>query len=261
MAAGPAHAQVVLWLEPSAAAQPVPEPALEEREQDRTAKAKPKPTTRDPRLDRRVRAATAAGEEPLTVDPRSSSEFFSAMLDPSPILISSFSGGSGDGAVRASTTWVNQVTQNAGTISVGGTARDDNGWGGRLSVDASGMSYLNITAQRDAGNAAQTLFIQFEDLSLRTKVISVSTSQFALGASTLVQVPLTGWTIDFGPSQIVSWSIGGGSVGTTDFRMTFDQIAFSATAIPEPATSAAAGALAALAAGFWRRTVRRSRRS
>ena len=115
------------------------------------------------------------------------------------------------------------------------------------------MTYLNITAQRDAGHAAPTLFIQFEDLSLRTKVISVSTSQFAVGTLTLVQVPLTGWTIDFGPSQLASWSLGGGNVGTTDFRMTFDALALTATAIPEPAGAAAGAAALALAFAVWRR--------
>ncbi len=97
------------------------------------------------------------------------------------------------------------------------------------------------------------MFIQFEDLSLRTKIVSVSASQFAVGTMTLVQVPLTGWTIDFGPSQIVSWSLGGGSVGTTDFRMTFDSLSLTATAIPEPATVALLAATAVLGATAWRR--------
>jgi len=66
-------------------------------------------------------------------------------------------------------------------------------------------------------------------------------------------MPLTGWTLDFGPSRIVSWSLGGGSVGSTDFRMTFGQLGFAATAIPEPAETAALADLAALVAVVRRR--------
>jgi hypothetical protein len=262
----PGRAQVVPWLEPSAAAEPAPARATA-RAQARADRAGPaestaKPATRDPRRDRRLRqlAAAAIPEETIGIDSRTGPDLFLALVDPTPIVVSHFGGGSGDGAARTGTTWVGQTTQHAGTLSVGGTARDDNGWGAtRLSLDASGMSYLNITAQRDAGHAAPTVFIQFEDLSLRTKIVSVSTSQFAVGTLTLVQVPLTGWTIDFGPSQIVSWSLGGGSVGTTDFRMTFDSLALTATAIPEPATTALAVAGAMLAAALGRRRQRRRR--
>jgi len=149
-------------------------------------------------------------------------------------FFATFVGAATDGAVRTGTTWVGQVSQQGGLLVVGGTARDDNGWGASgLTLDATGQSFLNITAQRDAGNLAPTLFIQFEDIRLRTKVVSVSTALFAFGSPTLVQVPLEGWTIDFGPSQIVSWSLGGGGLGTVDFRMTFDSLGFSATAIPE----------------------------
>ncbi len=259
----PVRAQVVPWLEPSAAVESASEraTALAQARADRAgpAESTAKPATRDPRRDRRDRrgqpVALALAEEPIVFDPRAGSGFFSALSDPSPILLSSFSGGTTDGAVRGGTTWVGQTTQHAGTLSVGGTARDDNGWSAtRLSVDASGMTYLNVTAQRDAGHAAPTVFIQFEDLSLRTKIVSVSASQFAVGAMTLVQVPLTGWTIDFGPSQIVSWSLGGGSVGTTDFRMTFDSLSLTATAIPEPASVGVLVAAAALGAAVcWRR--------
>ncbi len=256
VAALPLHAQVVPWLEPSSAVESPADPAVLAAERPATGAAADgtRPTSRDPRRERRVKKlAVASPEESLGLDPRGGDGFFAAVLDPSPILLSGFGGGSSDGAVRAGTTWAGQVTQNAATISVAGTARDDNGWGGRLSVDASGMTYLNISAQRDAGHLAPTLFIQFEDLSLRTKVISVSTSQFAVGALTLVQVPLTGWTIDFGPNQLASWSLGGGSVGTTDFRMTFDSLTLTATAIPEPATAGAGAALVALGATVWRR--------
>ncbi len=196
----------------------------------------------------------ARAASPNSSRPAAPFEQLLGVSDSGTLLVSSFGGGSTDGAVRTGTTWTGQVTQHADTLAVGGTARDDNGWGAtHVSLDASGMSYLNIVAQRNAGHAASTLSIQFEDYSLQTKVVSVSTSQFAFGAMTLVQVPLTGWTIDFGPSQITSWSLGGGSVGTVDFRMTFDSLSFTTTAIPEPATYAAFLALATLALAAHRR--------
>ncbi len=156
------------------------------------------------------------------------------------LTLSSFSSGSGDsGSVRTGTSWVNNVTLQADSLTVGGTARDENGWGATgLTLDASAMNYLLVTARRDPGHTASTLFVQFEDLYLRTDVVSVSTSLFATTALTPVTVPLTGWTVDFGPSHITGWSIGGGGLGTESFRMTFDTLAFTTSAIPEPSTYA-----------------------
>jgi len=270
LAALPAPAQIVPWLEAELVAGRVVPPADDERRaawprpDEPAVEADAPDITRDPaaatdrrrRPERRARqvASAAMPEAPVWFDPREEPGIFSALTDPTFLVLSNFAGNAADGAVRASTTWVGQTTQQAGTLVVAGTARDDNGWGATgLSVNAGAMLYLNITAQRDAGNLAPTLFVQFEDLSLRTKVVSVSTAQFALGAMTVVQVPLTGWTIDFGPSQITGWSLGGGSVGTTDFRMTFDSLALTATAIPEPATAAALAAAAMLAAACARR--------
>ena len=170
------------------------------------------------------------------------------------IVLSTFSAGGG-GAVRSNTTWVNNVTQNPTTITVGGTARDDNGWGATgLSINASGMDTIVINAQRNAGNATPTLFIQFEDNRVHTQVFSVSTSLFAVGSLTQVQIPIGSWDIDFGSTQITGWNIGGGGVGTMDFQMTFDNLAFTGvSAIPEPATNAALLGLAALGVVVYRR--------
>lgn len=175
------------------------------------------------------------------------------------ILLSSFAPLPESGAVRTGTTWVGQVTQNANSITVGGSAADDNGWGASgLSLNASAMTFLSITAQREAGNQAPTLFIQFEDRNVRTKVFSVDTSLFALGMPSTVQIPLANWTINFGATDIASWSIGGGSVGTVPFRMTFDEISFTTSAIPEPSTYAAIlGVVSLLGAAVWRRRARR----
>ncbi|MEY2879243.1 MAG: hypothetical protein RLZZ15_1623 [Verrucomicrobiota bacterium] len=149
------------------------------------------------------------------------------------LLLSAFDGTPAAGAVRAGTSWVGNTTQNAGTLAVGGNARDDNGWGATgLALNATGLGFLTVTAQRDAGNAAATLAIQFEDRNLNTQVFSVSTAAFAVGTLTTVQIPITGWSGGFSATQIAGWSIGGGGVGTTAFRMTFDNLAFNATATP-----------------------------
>jgi hypothetical protein len=258
LAALPCAAQVVPWLESpllagdqSVAAAAAP-PASPVRATD-AAKNRRRPATT-------ARPVAAAEEAVDQGGARSPFGFAASLAAPSDVLISGFGGGSTDGNVRSGSTWSGQVAQQAGTVGVGGTARDDNGWGAtQLSIDASTMTYLNIVAQRDPGHSAKTLFIQFEDLNLQTKVVSVGTAQFAVGSLTLVQVPLTNWTIDFGPSQITGWSIGGGGVGTVDFRMTFDSLAFTATAIPEPATAVAVTGLAALAVAAIRRRANRSR--
>ncbi len=174
------------------------------------------------------------------------------------LLLSSFNGAPSSGATLTGSSWVGQVTQNPGTITVAGTAVDDNGWGARgLSLDTSAMTYLAITAQRDTGNQAPTLFFQFEDQSIRTRVLSLSTSLFAIGTPTTVHVALPSWTIDFGSNALSGWSLGGGGVSSSDttvaFRMTFDQIAFTTSAIPEPSTYAAFLGAATLALTAWRR--------
>ncbi len=243
----PASAQLVPWSEPpvvvaGSTLPPPPPPA--------PAAKKASPAVPTP-------AATPAAA--LTLPPSSLDEplIFQAFTAPS-LLLTSFAP-TDPGATRTGTTWVGQVTQNATTLTVAGTAADDNGWGASgLSLTAAAYTSLTLTAQRDAGNATPTLFLQFEDRSSRTKIISVSTSLFALGTPTTVQVPLTAWTIDFGPSDLAAWSIGGGSVGTVAFRMTFDEISFGASAIPEPSTYAALLGLLALAAALRRSRSRAS---
>lgn len=181
---------------------------------------------------------------------------------PSSVAVASFGGDTGSGAVLAGTSWVGNVTQNAGSITVGGSARDDNGWGARrLSLDATGMNFIAITAQRETGNQAASLFLQFEDRDLRTQVFSVSTSEFAVGVPTTVHIPIGTWTVNFGSAAIASWSIGGGGVGSgvgaEAFRLTIDELSFTASAIPEPATYATVCAIIALGCALRRRGRRR----
>jgi hypothetical protein len=236
----PAHAQLIPWSEPPAAVTSAPPPPTPPRVTTPTAK-------------KNTASAALASTPALAAAPAL------ATTEPSlvTLLLSSFNGAPGSGATLTGSSWVGQVTQNPGTITVAGTAVDDNGWGARgLSLDTSAMTYLAITAQRDTGNQAPTLFFQFEDQSIRTRVLSLSTSLFAIGTPTTVHVALPSWTIDFGSNALSGWSLGGGGVSSSDttiaFRMTFDQIAFT-SAIPEPATYAVLFGLIALGLVGYRR--------
>jgi hypothetical protein len=173
---------------------------------------------------------------------------------PTMIRLSSFSGDAASGSIRSGTTWEGNVAQGAASITIGGTARDDNGWGKTgLALDVSGMNFITITAQRDTGNQAGTLFLQLEDLRLTTSVFSVDTSLISFDTPTQVQISITGWPVGFDSTNITGWNIGGGGLGTQDFRMTLYGVDLSATAIPEPAEIAALSGLVALAAAAYRR--------
>ena len=154
----------------------------------------------------------------------------------STFTLDTFNSGSATGSVVTSpipSTWSGNVTQNSGSITIGGNARDDNGWSASgLSVDASGMAYVRISGQRDSGNAAPTFTVQFLDTQLNSVFFSVNTAAFALGAPSQVQIPITGWDAGFNSAQIVSWNIGGGTTGLVAFRMTLDNLALSSALIP-----------------------------
>jgi len=139
------------------------------------------------------------------------------------------------GAVVAGRTWVGAVTQNAGSITVGSPARDDNGYGSTaLAVNATGTAYVRITAQRDTGNVNPNLVVQFEDSALTPDagIFSVPTSAFRVGALTTVQIPISSWGTGFDFSDITGYSIGGGAAGTTAFRMTIEHLELGSTLLP-----------------------------
>lgn len=170
------------------------------------------------------------------------------------LVLETFDSETRTGAVVFGTTWVNQITQNATTLTVGGTASDDNGWGAaNLNINGTNFSFLEITAQRDAGhNAATALTITFEDDNFNPFTLQVPTSSFAIGSLTTVSIPVS-WG-SFSSSSITGWTIGGGTSGLNAFRMTFDNLALATTqAIPEPSTYAMLAA-GLLVVGF---TVRR----
>lgn len=153
-------------------------------------------------------------------------------------------------------TWVGQVTQNATTITIAGTAHDDNGWGVLNLVptfDASGMLSITVTGQLDSGNAAGFFNVQFFDANSHSQAFSISSSSFTTGMTT-VSISLGPWTTA-DPTILNGWKIGGGDIVTTgpDFRMTLDQLALSPSAIPEPGTYAALIGALALGVAVWRR--------
>lgn len=175
------------------------------------------------------------------------------------IVLDDFTTGTqtGEGSAVAGGSWVGQVTQNATTITVAGTAHDDNGWGvtNLVSVlDLSLMNTVRITAQLDAGNTATSFNIQFFDTGLGGQAFSISSSAFVTGVMTTVNIPVT-WLSGIDPTQINGWTIGGGNSITTgpDFRMTIDQVALTTSAVPEPSTYAAIVGALALGLGVWRR--------
>ena len=52
------------------------------------------------------------------------------------------------------------------------------------------MTYLRISGQVDTGNAAQTVSVQLLDANLNSVFFSVSTSAFANGTLSQVQIPI-----------------------------------------------------------------------
>jgi hypothetical protein len=173
---------------------------------------------------------------------------FAGLVQAQVYVLDNFNTPGATGAVLSGTSWVtagNVTYPDTGTMKVGGTALDDSGWGYTgASINATGLNFLAVTAKVDAGNAAAFLALGFSDSGLNSDAFSISTSLFTSVMST-VYVPVAWTNID--PADIVHWDMGGGTSGLSAFRMTFDNIALSATgaAIPEPSTYAAIfGALA-----------------
>ncbi|MEY2879241.1 MAG: hypothetical protein RLZZ15_1621, partial [Verrucomicrobiota bacterium] len=154
-----------------------------------------------------------------------------AVLRAQTLDLENFNNPGATGAALAGSTWANAVTRNADSITVGANARDDNGWGAAgLNLNANAQNFLTIFARRDAGNLAPSLVVQFEDPNLRTYTVSVSTSLFAVGTITAVQIPLV-WPAAFDRAHLAGWTLGGGTVGNVAFRLTLDQLTLSTTSV------------------------------
>ena len=179
------------------------------------------------------------------------------------IVLDDFTTGvqTGEGAALTGSSWVGagQVTQNATTITVGGTAHADNGWGVRnlTSFNASAMQSITITGQLDSGHLAPSFNVQFFDVASGSQAFSISSSAFVTGSMSTVTISIGSWSgID--PTQLNGWTIGGGDTVTNGpaFRMTLDQLTLSPTAVPEPGTTAALAGVLVLGFAVWRRRPR-----
>jgi len=156
--------------------------------------------------------------------------FTAAIALAQPVELENFSATGAAGAVRPGSTWVGNVQRLVDTIVVGGTAKDDNGWGGSSAgLDLTAMKFVTITGQRNAGNEAPFVVLELRDANLTPHVVSVSSTQFSTSGPTAVEVPLGAWAAGFNPAQVREWTIGGGTIGLLPFRMALDQIAFAAS--------------------------------
>ncbi len=144
------------------------------------------------------------------------------------VELESFSATGAAGAVRPGSTWVGNVQRAPEVVVVGGTAKDDNGWGGTsVGLDLSAMRYVTITAQRNSGHESPFVVLELRDANLNPHVVSVASAQFSASTVSPVEISLGSWSVGFNPAQVREWSIGGGTVGLLPFRMSLDGISFS----------------------------------
>jgi hypothetical protein len=149
--------------------------------------------------------------------------------------LDSFGSPGAGGVVLPFSTWVGQVERQPAQIVVGGSARDDNGWGASgLDLDLQSFRYLTIVARRDVANQAPAVVFQLEDAALKTHTISVPSSQFPNGNMTEVTVPIGTWSPGFNAARVTGWSIGGGSLGLVAFRFSLDHLALAVSATTTP---------------------------
>ena len=71
--------------------------------------------------------------------------FTAAIALAQPVELENFSATGATGAVRPGSTWVGNVQRLTDTIVVGGTAKDDNGWGGSSAgLDLTAMKFVTM---------------------------------------------------------------------------------------------------------------------
>lgn len=149
------------------------------------------------------------------------------------------------------------VTQTSSDITV--NAPDVNGWGaqnltGGSIINATGMNYIALTAKKSgAGAGVSNVVVELLDINSASMVFSIPTTSFTTTYTTLY-FPIGTWTIT--ASQITDWSIGGGGSGGSTLTMSFDNLALTTSAIPEPSTYAVIGGAFALVAAVRRRKFR-----
>jgi hypothetical protein len=101
------------------------------------------------------------------------------------------------------------------------------------------MNFIAITGQIDVGNSSPSFVVEFDDVNLNSAVFHTSMSNFQIGVMSTVNIAIGSWGNGFDYTNIVSWSIGGGSIGTIPFRMTLDNLELSSTALSQPSTGSA----------------------
>ena len=170
----------------------------------------------------------------------------------STLLIDDFGGRFG--LADSLTSWTG-LTPSGGLLTTTSSTKDDNGWTQTgLALNLTPYSFLAITASVDTvNNVATNLAFTVEDgNTLNAKTFTVSMSSFSSSMST-VYVPIS-W-VGFDATNIDMWNLGGGqpAPGANAFRMTFDNIAFTTSAVPEPATYAALFGVSVLGLAVWRK--------
>ncbi len=170
------------------------------------------------------------------------------------VVLDNFNFGTTTGSETAGTSWVGQTTQNTGTVTVAGTAVNENGWSWTAGsaaeyINGSTFDQVTITAILDASNAASDFAIEFRaiDGGVVSQSFSTPMTNFTAGVTSTGTIPVA-WTIN--PAQIFSWNIGGGNPapggGSPVFRMSLDNLALTASAVPEPSAYALLAGVACL---------------
>ncbi len=158
-------------------------------------------------------------------------------------LLDNFNSGTATGAVKTGTSWVNNVTQNPTSITVGPNANNDNGWEKTgLTLNGASMTHITVVARRDSGNVAPSLVVQLIDANLKTVIASVAINDTTFPEGSFATVNMALATADvqsgFDFTRIARWSIGGGTppLGQARFRMTFDNLSLTGGLAPTPPT-------------------------
>ncbi|MCX6951520.1 MAG: PEP-CTERM sorting domain-containing protein [Verrucomicrobia bacterium] len=165
------------------------------------------------------------------------------------LVLDDFTAGTQPREGAATGTWVGQVTQNATTISINGTAGSGS-WGAFNLVptfSAVGMNSIAITGHLDPGSTAPSFSVVFFDTDLGSQSFTVAAGLFPTEFTTTVGVPIGAW-VTADPTKLNGWAIS----GSDTIHMTLDQIALTSP-IPEPGTYAALAGVLALGFAAWRR--------
>ncbi len=136
---------------------------------------------------------------------------------------------------------VDQYTQNSGFISItsvnggnpGGDGNFTAGFPGAASVDFSTMSFANLNASVDIGNASTSVTVTFlDDLTTAVATATFSASSFTSVLST--QSVLLSYTNVGNLAAVTYWRVEGDGIPSDAFRFSFSDLSVSTVAAPEP---------------------------